>query len=157
MLLLEMFQAGLSWRTIIIKRENFRQAFANFDYRKVALFDEKKIEQLMQDEGIIRNRQKITAAVNNAQSFMQIQEKYGSFDQYIWHFSDGKVIDHKIKKATDAPSQDELSRTVASDLKKERFNFVGPVEIYSFLQAIGVINDHEVSCAFYHPNATNYN
>ena len=145
-LLLESFQAGLSWITILKKRENFRSAFDDFDYRKIALYSEEKREELRQDKGIIRNKLKIKAAVTNAQAFIKIQQEFGSFDAYIWGFVDNKplqneVVDYRIRPATTA-----LSDQVSKDLKKRGFKFVGSTIVYSFLQATGLINDHETSC-----------
>ena len=142
MLLLESFQAGLSWITILKKRENFREAFDNFDVHKVAAYTEEKIEQLMQNKGIIRNRLKIKAAIKNAQVFMDIQKEYGSFSTYLWRFSD-----HKVIPPTDPiPVSSPLSDKISEDLYKRGMRFVGTIIIYSYLQAIGVINDHEEGC-----------
>lgn len=148
MLILEGMQAGLSWSTIIEKEENYRKAFDEFDPEKVALYDDKKIEELMQNSGIVRNRRKIEAAVGNAKAFLKIEKEFGSFDKYIWQFTDGKVIDHKMR-STDLPiAKNELSEKISKDLKKRGFKFTGPVIIYSYLQAIGIINDHTVDCDF---------
>lgn len=152
MLILEMFQAGLSWKTILAKRENFRKAFDNFDYKQIVLFDQEKIEELMQNSGIIRNRKKIESTVTNAQEFMKVQKEYGSFDHYIWHFTDFKTIDHKINQNNLAPAKDDLSIKIAANLKKMGFKFLGPVIIYSFIQSIGIINDHELNCDFHDTN-----
>ena len=145
LLLLESFQAGLSWECILNKRENFRKAFDNFEYKRIAKYDGKKIEELMQNKNIVRNRLKIKSAIKNAKIFMDIQKEYGSFSKYIWHFSDNKVIkneDDKFKTTS------YLSDTISKDLKKRGMNFVGSTIIYSYLQAIGVINDHELNCDF---------
>ncbi|BDR57219.1 DNA-3-methyladenine glycosylase I [Xylocopilactobacillus apis] len=149
MLTLEMFQAGLSWQTILVKRANFQKAFNNFDYHEIASFDQAKIDKLMQDAGIVRNRQKITAAINNAKQFLQIQKEFKSFDNYIWHFTNYQTIDHQIDVNNPVPAKDELSIKISNDLKKRGFKFVGPVIVYSFIQSIGIINDHEVSCDFH--------
>ncbi len=142
LLVLESFQAGLSWECILNKREAFRQAFDNFDYRKIAKYSQNKIDELLQNKQIIRNRLKIAAAINNAQVFIQIQEEYGSFDKYIWSFTDRKTI---MGNGTDASSP--LSDAISKNLKKYGMKFVGTTIIYSYLQAIGVINDHEDNCA----------
>ena len=145
MLVLESFQAGLSWECILNKREAFRKAFDGFDYKKIFLYDEEKISELLSNKVIIRNRLKINAAINNAKIFMDIQKEYGSFSKYIWGFTDGNVIvNHDdIFKTTSS-----LSDIVSNDLKKRGMKFVGSTIIYSYLQAIGVINDHELSCDF---------
>ncbi len=144
--LLETFQAGLSWITILKKRENFRSAFDNFDYKKIAQYDEDKIQELLQDAGIVRNQLKIRAAVNNAQRFMEIQEKYGSFSDYIWSFTNGEVIKNTWEHYKDAPAKTELSDRISKDLKKQGFKFVGSTTIYAHLQATGIVNDHEKDC-----------
>jgi DNA-3-methyladenine glycosylase I len=140
MLLLEGFQAGLSWECILNKREAFRQAFDGFDCKKVAEYDDDKLRILLQDKGIVRNRLKISAAVGNAKALMRIQEEFGSFDKYIWDFTNGKTI-HECDK-TSSPLSDHIS----ADLKKRGMKFVGTTIIYSFLQAIGIINSHEEGC-----------
>ena len=148
MLILEGAQAGLSWNTIIEKEENYREAFDEFDPEIVADYDKDKIEELMNNEGIIRNRRKIEAAVNNAKAFLKIQKEFGSFDKYIWGFTDGKVIDNHLKNMKDMPAKSKLSEKISKDLKKRKFKFVGPVIIYSYLQGIGIINDHWEKCEF---------
>ncbi len=145
-LLLETMQAGLSWITILNKRENYRQVFADFNPVKVAQFDDTKVEELMQDVGIIRNRLKIKAAINNAKLFLATQAEFGSFDSYIWQFTNGEVIQGNWCTLSEIPITSALSDTVAKDLKKRGFKFVGSTTIYAHLQAIGVINDHLVSC-----------
>ena len=145
-LVLESFQAGLSWQIVLRKRTAFQEAFDNFDVAKVSAYDEDRIELLAQNPAIIRNRQKIRAAVNNARVFRDIQEEYGSFDRYIWHFTDGQII-HNTDNEERATSP--LSNTVSKDLKARGMKFVGPTIIYSFLQAAGVINDHDTTCDFY--------
>ena len=145
MLILESFQAGLSWECILNKRENFRKAFDNFDYTKIANYDENKIENLRNNPGIIRNRLKILASVKNARIFMDIQKEFGSFCKYIWHFTSGERVintDDKFKTTS------ELSDRVSNDLQKRGMTFVGSTIIYSYLQAIGIINDHELNCDF---------
>ncbi len=145
-LLLEGFQAGLSWITILKKRENFRKAFDNFDYKKIAAYNEDKIQSLMNDEGIIRNRLKIRAVVSNAKAFMKVQQEFGSFTDYIWGFVNGKTVDAKRKNQSDVPAKTELSDKISKDLKKRGFKFVGSVIVYSHLQATGIVNDHLVGC-----------
>lgn len=148
MLVLEGMQAGVSWNLILNKEDNFRRAFDGFDPRIVAGYGEDKIESLMQDAGIIRCRNKLKAAVTNAQAFLKIQEEFGSFDTYIWGFTHGKVIDHHLLDAQDMPAKDELSERVSRDLKQRGFKYVGPTIIYSYLQGIGVINDHWEYCEY---------
>ena len=143
MLVLESFQSGLSWLTILKKRDNFRKAFDNFDYEKIAEYDDEKIEELLSDEGIIRNKLKINAAINNAKIFMEIQEEFGSFDEYIWDYTDGEIIKAEYKTESD------LSKKISKDLKKRGMKFVGPKIIYSFLESIGIINNHEKKCFKY--------
>ena len=146
LLILEGFQAGLSWITILNKREAFRKAFDNFDIKKVADYDDKKIAELIQDKGIIRHRNKIESAIKNAQIFLKIQKEFGSFSNYIWGFTDNKIIkntDDKIRVST--PLSDKISK----DLKKRGMKYAGTVIIYSYLQAIGVVNDHETTCCCY--------
>ena len=140
MLILECFQAGLSWECILNKREAFRKAFDDFDYQKVAEYDDVKLEALRHDEGIVRNRLKIAAAVSNAKAFMEIQAEFGSFDRFIWSFTDGKVI-HEWER-TSSP----LSDTISKELRKRGMKFVGTTIVYSFLQAIGIVNSHEMGC-----------
>ena len=148
MLILEGFQAGLSWNTILQKRENFRKAFDNFDYKKIAEYDEMKLNELLKNEGIIRNRLKINSTVTNARAFMKIQEEFGSFAKYIWKFTDNKRIINKWKELSEVPATSELSDKISKDLKKRGFKFVGSTIIYSFLQAIGIIDDHLISCPY---------
>ncbi|MBS4538747.1 DNA-3-methyladenine glycosylase I [Clostridium sp. D2Q-11] len=145
-LMLESMQAGLSWITILRKRENFRKAFDDFDYEKISTYDENKIQELLNNEGIIRYRRKIEATINNANRFMEIQKEYGSFDKYIWGFSDNEVIMNNYDNISEVPPKSDLSDRVSKDLKKKGFKFVGSVTIYAHLQAIGVINDHINSC-----------
>lgn len=148
MLILEGAQAGLSWSTIIEKEENYRKAFDDFDPAKVAKYSENKIQKLLKNEGIIRNRRKIEAAVSNAKAFLMVQEEFGSFDHYIWSFTDGKTIDHHLMSMSEMPATSELSEKVSKDLKKRGFKFVGPTIIYSYLQGIGIYNDHIKTCDF---------
>ncbi|WJJ98329.1 DNA-3-methyladenine glycosylase I [Algibacter luteus] len=148
-LILETFQAGLSWITILRKRENFKKAFDNFDYKKIAGYQQSKKDQLMEDAGIIRNKLKINATVSNAQAFMKIQDEFGSFSKYIWGFVDGKPIKNKLKNYKEAPANTPLSDTISKDLKKRGFKFVGSTVIYAHMQATGMVNDHEISCFRY--------
>ena len=148
MLILELMQAGVSWALILNKEEAFRKAFDGFDPKLVAAYDEARVEELMQNPGIIRNRNKIKAAITNAQAFLQVDAEFGSFDGYIWSFTNGQVVDHHLKTVQEMPAKDALSEQVSADLKRRGFNFVGPVIVYSYLQAIGVINDHLEDCAF---------
>ena len=141
LLILEMFQAGLSWETVLNKRENFRKAFDNFNHQKIVNYDENKINELMQDKGIIRNRRKIEATINNTKIFLNIQKEYGSFANFIWSFTDNKVIITDSKVVSN-----ELSDTISKELRKRGMKFVGTVIIYSYLQAVGVINSHEDNC-----------
>lgn len=145
-LLLETFQAGLSWITILKKRENFRLAFDDFDYLKVALYTENKIQELMQNSGIIRNQLKIRSAVTNALSFIKIQKEYGSFSNYIWAFTDNKPIVNKRKTLKEVPAATPLSDKISKDLKKRGFKFVGSTVIYAHMQATGMVDDHVTYC-----------
>ena len=146
MMILESFQAGLSWYTILSKRENFRKAFANFDVVKVSKFNEDKLSELMQDAGIIRNRLKINAAVTNARIFIDIQKEFGSFSKYLWSFTDGKVIDNKPRMMADVPPKTEISDLMAKDMKKRGFKFMGSTVCYAKMQSIGMVNDHLIDC-----------
>jgi DNA-3-methyladenine glycosylase I len=145
-LLLEGFQAGLSWRTILFKRQNFRKAFDKFDFNKIALYDRKKIESLMKDEGIIRNRLKIESAVQNARAFIEIRKEFGTFNKYIWGFVTNKPVVNRFQTLKELPARTELSDLVSKDLKKRGFNFVGSTIIYAHMQATGMVNDHLISC-----------
>ena len=148
-LLLESFQAGLSWITILKKRENFKEAFDHFDYQKIATYDEAKKEELKQDAGIIRNMLKISATVGNAQAFMKVQEEFGSFSHYIWGFVGHQPIKNRVKYYKDAPATTEISDQISKDLKKRGFKFVGSTIVYAFMQATGMVNDHETDCFRY--------
>ena len=143
MLVLESFQAGLSWITILKKRENFKEAFDDFDVEKVANYDDDKVEELRLNEGIIRHKGKITSAINNAQVFIEIQKEFGSFDEYIWRFTNGEIIKAEFLTESD------LSKTISKDLKKRGMKFVGPTIIYSYLESIGVIDNHQEDCFKY--------
>lgn len=148
MLVLEGMQAGVSWGLILDKEENFRRAFDGFDPETVAAYDGQKIELLMQDKGIIRNRRKIEAAIANARAFLAVQKEFGSFDRFIWGFTDGKTIDHHLSDVRDMPAKDELSERIGKEMKKRGFRFVGPTIIYSYLQGIGIVNDHWEQCDY---------
>lgn len=145
-LVLETFQAGLSWYTILAKRENFRKAFDNFDYKKVATYNETKIEALKEDAGIIRNGLKIKATVTNAQAFIKVQEEFGTFSKYIWDFVGGKPIDNKPKSLQEVAATTEISDRLSKDLKKRGFKFVGSTVVYAHMQATGMVNDHVEDC-----------
>jgi len=145
-LVLDGAQAGLSWRTILNKRENYRKAFNNFDVRKVAKYDAKKIKELMGNKGIVRNLLKIKSAVRNAEAFMGIQREFGSFDKYIWGFVNGKTVVNKRKNKSEVPAKTALSDKISKDLKKRGMSFVGSTIIYAMIQAVGIVDDHEVGC-----------
>ncbi len=148
-LILETFQAGLSWITILRKRENFRKAFDDFDYKKISKYKQPKIDALLQNEGIIRNKLKVYSAVTNAQNFMEIQNEFGSFSKYIWQFVDGKQIINALDSHKNIPATTHLSDRISKDLKRRGFKFAGSTVIYAFLQATGLINDHITSCFRY--------
>lgn len=145
-LVLDAFQAGLSWRTVLHKRENFRKAFDNFDAEKISKYTKKDIERLMQDVGIIRNRLKIESTVVNAEKFLEVQKEFGSFEKYIWGFTNNKVIKNKINSLKDIPATSAESNAMSIDLKKKGFKFVGSTICYAFMQASGMINDHTIDC-----------
>jgi DNA-3-methyladenine glycosylase I len=145
-LILETFQAGLSWITILRKRENFRKAFDNFDYKKIAKYNEDKIAELMDNPGIIRNTLKIKAAVSNALAFMEVQKEFGSFSKYIWNFTGGKPIVNNPKILKDVQPTTPLSDEISKDLKKRGFKFVGSTVVYAHMQATGMVNDHVADC-----------
>ncbi|MDB2550749.1 DNA-3-methyladenine glycosylase I [Rickettsiales bacterium] len=149
MLILEGAQAGLSWETILKKRENYRQAFDNFDPKIISKYDEDKKNELLQNSGIIRNRLKIKSAIKNAQIFLEIQREYKSFDNYIWGFVDHKPIINKFKNLSEIPVKTDLSDIISKDLKKRGMNFVGSTIIYAFMQAVGIVNDHITDCFRY--------
>jgi DNA-3-methyladenine glycosylase I len=148
-LILETFQAGLSWITVLRKRENFRKAFDHFDYHKIDNYKQHKIEDLLQDAGIIRNKLKVNATVTNAQAFIKIQDEFGSFSKYIWGFGDGKPIKNACKSMQDVPATTAISDILSKDLKKRGFKFVGSTVIYAHMQATGMINDHVMDCFRY--------
>ena len=145
-LILETFQAGLSWYTVLCKRENFRNAFDNFDYKIIANYNEAKIKALLLDAGIIRNKLKIKATISNALSFIKIQEEFGSFSSYIWKFTNGKPIENKRKSLKVVPATTPLSDEISKDLKKRGFKFVGSTVMYAHMQATGMVNDHVQEC-----------
>lgn len=145
-LILETFQAGLSWYTVLAKRENFRTAFDNFNVEKVAKYDAIKINLLCENAGIIRNRLKMNAAVTNAQAFIKVQKEFGSFSKYIWGFVNGKPIDNKPKTLKEVPATTPLSDEISKDLKKRGFKFVGSTVVYAHMQATGMVNDHLLDC-----------
>ncbi|HLP21819.1 MAG TPA: DNA-3-methyladenine glycosylase I [Chitinophagales bacterium] len=145
-LILESFQAGLSWLTILKKRENFRKAFADFDVKKVAKYDEKKYQALMQDTGIVRNQLKIRAAINNAARFMEVQKEFGSFDKYVWSFVGGKPLKNSIKSLRDIQPKTAISDAMSKDMGKRGFKFRGSTICYAFMQAVGIVDDHLDNC-----------
>jgi DNA-3-methyladenine glycosylase I len=145
-LVLETFQAGLSWYTILKKRDNFRKAFDQFNYKKIAQYGDAEIERLMQDAGIIRNGLKIKGTISNAIAFMETQKEFGSFSNYIWGFTDGKPIDNNPKTLKDVPAVNEISDELSKDLKKRGFKFVGSTVVYAHMQATGMVNDHVEEC-----------
>ena len=146
LLILEGAQAGLSWDTVLAKRENYRQAFDGFDPRVVAQYDDAKRAELLQNPGIIRNRLKIASATKNAKAFLKVQEEFGSFDAYLWGFVDGTPIQNHLRSMADYRATTELSDTISKDLKKRGFTFVGSTIIYAYLQSAGLVNDHLVDC-----------
>lgn len=145
-LILDTFQAGLSWQTIINKRENFRKAFDNFNYKKIAEYGKKDTKRLMQDAGIIRNKLKVKSAIINAQKFLEIQNEFGSFDKYIWQFVNYKTIKNKFKSFNDIPTYTKEAESMSKDMKGRGFNFVGPTICYAFMQGVGMVNDHTKDC-----------
>jgi len=148
-LCLDLMQAGLNWRTILYKQENFEKAFDNFHIETVAEYDEAKYEELMQNAGIVRNQLKIRAIINNASRVLEVQKEFGSFDSYLWGFTQGKVIQNHWKTIDEIPASSPLSDMISKDLKKRGFRFVGTTIIYAYLQAVGVVNDHLTSCFRY--------
>ncbi|TFG20498.1 MAG: DNA-3-methyladenine glycosylase I [Promethearchaeota archaeon] len=156
LLILEGMQAGLSWKTILNKRENFRKAFDNFDYEKIALYNDQKVEDLLQDKGIIRNRLKIQSMIINAKEFIKIREEFGSFDKFIWNFVNGKPVNNSFEQLSQIPANSSLSDTISKALKKRGFKFIGTTIIYSYLQGIGIVNDHLTYCFRYNEIIKNY-
>jgi DNA-3-methyladenine glycosylase I len=149
MLILEGAQAGLSWITILRKRDNYRAAFDNFDAKKIAAYNAKKVKQLLQNEGIVRNRLKIGAAIQNAKCFLEVQKEFGSFDKYIWQFVGGKPVKNNYKSLKDIPPKTSMSDAMSKDLKKRGFKFTGSTICYAFMQAVGMVNDHITECFRY--------
>jgi len=145
-LTLEAAQAGLSWYTVLKKRENYRKAFNQFDPKKMAKYDEKRIERLLGNPGIIRNRQKIMAAINNAQRFLEVKEEFGSFDAYMWRFVGGKPVVNEIRMLSDYPTTTPEAEAMSKDLRQRGFKFVGPTICYAHMQATGMVNDHTLDC-----------
>jgi len=148
-IILDTFQAGLSWRTILHKRENFRKAFANFDYKKIATYTKRDEKRLMNDAGIIRNTLKVRSAITNARQFLEVQKEFSSFSKYIWQFTSGKTIKHAHKRLNDLGATSKESDAMSNDMKKRGFKFVGSTICYAFMQGIGMVNDHLVSCFRY--------
>jgi DNA-3-methyladenine glycosylase I len=148
-LILEGAQAGLSWDTILRKRENYRKAFDNFEAEKIARFDERRVAELLLNEGIVRNRLKIASTIQNAKSYLKILDEFGSFDSYIWQFVDDKPVKNVWKTSSEVPAKTSVSDAMSKDLKKRGFNFVGSTIMYAFMQACGLVNDHLVSCFRY--------
>ena len=148
-LVLDCFQAGLSWKTVLYKRKNFRKAFDRFDYNKIAKYDEKKFGALMQDAGIIRNKAKIRGTIRNARCFLEVRKEFGSFDAYIWQFTGYKTIQNRWKKLSDLPSRSKESDAMSKDLVKRGFAFVGSTICYAYMQAAGMVNDHLAGCFRY--------
>lgn len=148
MLILEGYQAGLSWSIILNKREKIREVFDNFDYEKIAKYSEKKLEKLYVTDGIIKSKMKIDATVSNAKAFIKVREEFGSFDKYIWDFVNNEPIINSWEELSEIPTSTELSIKISKDLKKRGFKYVGPVTTYSFMQGIGMVNDHIKSCEF---------
>lgn len=153
MLILEGAQAGLSWITILRKRENYRQAFDNFQAEKIAGYDDRKVAELLANPGIIRNRLKVNAAIKNARAFLAIQEEFGSFDTYIWQFVEGQPKQNARRSLAEIPAQTPESEAMSKDLQKRGFKFVGPTICYAFMQAVGMVNDHTTTCFRYEPVA----
>jgi DNA-3-methyladenine glycosylase I len=148
-LILDTMQAGLSWITILKKEKAFDEAFDGFDLQKIVAYDNQKISELMNNSGIIRNKLKILSVISNAKAFLDIQKAYGSFKDYLWAYVDFKPINHHIQSMDEIPAFTPLSVNISDDLKKRGFKFVGPTVVYAYMQAIGMVNDHEVSCDFY--------
>lgn len=148
-LILEGAQAGLSWSTILNKREGYRKALDNFDYKKIAKYDDKKIAELLDDSGIVRNKLKINSTISNALAFLEVQKEFGSFDAYIWQFVGGKPLVHKRKTVADVPVSTPESDAMSKDLKKRGFKFIGTTICYAYMQAMGMVNDHTIDCFCY--------
>jgi len=153
-LILEGAQAGLSWETILAKRDNYRKAFLGFDPERVAKMNARTVERLMRNPGIVRNRAKIESTIDNARAFLKVRDEFGTFDRYIWGFTGGKPIVNKWKRRSQLPASTPVSEAMSKDLRKRGFRFVGPTICYAFMQAVGIVNDHVVDCAFRNANAT---
>lgn len=153
LLILEGAQAGLSWITILRKRENYRAAYDSFDVHKIAAYDEAKVQELLGNVGIVRNKLKVRASIQNAQAFIRVQQEFGSFDTYLWQFVGGKPAQNARRSMADIPAQTETSQTMSKDLRKRGFNFVGPTICYAYMQSAGLVNDHVTDCFRYHPIA----
>jgi DNA-3-methyladenine glycosylase I len=149
LLILEGAQAGLSWATILKRREGYRKAFANFDVKTVSQYSDQDFERLINDEGIIRNKLKVKSAINNANRFLEVQKEFGSFNDYIWSFVNHKPIQNAFKTLSELPASTSLSETISKDLKKRGFNFIGPTICYAYMQSIGMVNDHVIGCYRY--------
>ena len=149
MLVLDGAQAGLSWETVLKRREGYRKAFAGFDPKKVARFTQRDVKRLLNDPGIIRNRQKVASAIKNAQRFIEVQKEFGSFDAYIWSFVKGKTVQNRFQRMADLPATTPLSDLISKELKKRGFSFFGTTICYAFMQAAGMVNDHTVDCFRY--------
>jgi DNA-3-methyladenine glycosylase I len=145
-LILETFQAGVSWHLILKKRENFRKAFVDFDYNQIALFDEYDVQELMKDAGIIRNKLKIKSAISNAKAFLKVQKEFGSFSKFIWNYVDEKPIVNHFTSLSEVPAYTPLAEKISKDLKKRGFKFIGPTTMYAHMQATGMVNDHFLDC-----------
>jgi DNA-3-methyladenine glycosylase I len=148
-ILLDCFQAGLSWRTVLHKRNNFKNAFDNFDFRRIAMYNQDKIGELLQDAGIIRNKAKINGTIQNAKCFLEIQKEFGTFDNYIWQFTDGKTLHNRWKSMDELPATSNESDAMSKDLVRRGFKFAGSTICYSYMQAAGMVNDHVVGCFRY--------
>lgn len=148
LLILETMQAGLSWETVLKKREDYRQAIDNFNPDSIKDYTVEKQAQLLENPGIIRNRLKVKSIVTNAKAFIEVQKEWGTFDRYLWHFVNNQPIDHQIEDESEVPAQNELSQKLSKDLKKKGFSFVGPTVCYAYMQAVGLINDHHIKCVF---------
>jgi DNA-3-methyladenine glycosylase I len=148
MLILEGMQAGLSWSTILVKRENYRKALDGFDPQKIKDYDQDKLDSLLQDAGLIRNRLKMRAIVKNAKAFIQVQAEFGSFSNYLWQYVSGHPIQHDYQTLSDVPASNDISEQMSQDMKKRGFSFVGPTICYAYMQSVGLVNDHLVSCDY---------
>lgn len=149
MLTLEGAQAGLSWSTVLKKRQNYKKAFDNFDFNKIAKYTSQKENQILKNDGIIRNKLKIKSVIKNAKAFIQIRKEFGTFNKYIWSYVDDKPIQNKFSSLKDLPAETDISNKISKDLRKRGMNFVGPTIIYAFMQAIGMVNDHQTNCHRY--------